>query len=134
MYEQDWLDVEYEGLKELRNKLFLGRTWLREMGEAAQELGLTIQYCMPWPQHIMQSLEMPAVTQVRVSDDYKPGNLQWKIGDTTMLAHALGLAAFKDNYHTTTNQDGCKGSSEPYPALETYVSALSGGPIGPVML
>ena len=133
VYEQDWLDTEYEGLKELRSDLFLGQTWLRQMGEAAQELGLTIQYCMPWPRHIMQSLEMPAVTQVRVSDDYRPGNTQWQIGHTTMLAHALGLAAFKDNFHTSEDQSkqGCKTPPEPYPALETYVTAMSGGPIGP---
>ena len=131
VYEQDWLDTEYEGLKELRSDLILGRTWLQQMGEAAHDLNLTIQYCMPWPRHIMQSLEIPAVTQVRVSDDYRPGNSQWKIGDTTMLAHALGLASFKDNFHSSPIEKGCKTLPEPYPALETYVSALSGGPIGP---
>ena len=51
---------------------------------------------MPWPRHLLQSVEISAVTQSRVSDDYTPGNSQWQIGDTTILAHALGLAAFKD--------------------------------------
>lgn len=51
---------------------------------------------MPWPRHVLQSLEIPVVTQIRVSDDYQPGNTQWRIGDTTILAHAVGLAAFKD--------------------------------------
>ena len=51
---------------------------------------------MPWPRHLLQSVEIPAVTQTRVSDDYTPGNSQWQIGDTSILAHALGLAAFKD--------------------------------------
>ena len=51
---------------------------------------------MPWPRHVLQSLELPVVTQIRVSDDYQPGNTQWRIGDTTILAHAVGLAAFKD--------------------------------------
>lgn len=54
------------------------------------------RYCMPWPRHVMQSLEIQSVTQARVSDDYTPGNQQWKIGDTTILATALGLASFKD--------------------------------------
>ena len=131
VYEQDWLDTEYNGLKELQSDLTLGRTWLHQMGEAATKLGLTIQYCMPWPRHIMQSLEVQAVTQVRVSDDYRPGNSQWMIGDTTMLAHALGLASFKDNFHSSPIEKGCMTLPEPYPALETYVSAISGGPIGP---
>ena len=51
---------------------------------------------MPWTRHILQSVAIPAVTQVRVSDDYQPSNSQWIIGDTTILAHAMGLAAFKD--------------------------------------
>ena len=51
---------------------------------------------MPWPRHLLQSVEISAVTQTRVSDDYTPGNSQWEIGDTTILATALGLASFKD--------------------------------------
>ena len=51
---------------------------------------------MPWTRHILQSVEIPAVTQTRVSEDYIPGNSQWQIGDTTILAFSLGLASFKD--------------------------------------
>ena len=62
----------------------------------ADDIMLCIRYCMPWTRHILQSVAIPAVTQVRVSDDYQPSNTQWRIGDTTILAHAMGLAAFKD--------------------------------------
>ena len=51
---------------------------------------------MPWPRHVLQSVMIPAVTQIRVSHDYNPDNEQWKVGDTTILSHAVGLAAFKD--------------------------------------
>jgi len=51
---------------------------------------------MPWTRHVMQSVEIPAVTQTRVSGDYDPSNTQWIIGDSTIMAHAVGLAAFKD--------------------------------------
>ena len=44
----------------------------------------------------MQSVEIPVVTQTRVSGDYSPSNSQWMIGDTTIIAHAVGLAVFKD--------------------------------------
>lgn len=54
------------------------------------------RYCMPWTRHVLQSVAIPVVTQIRVSDDYQPSNSQWTIGDTTILAHAVGLAAFKD--------------------------------------
>ena len=44
--------------------------------------------------------------QARVSDDYQPGNSQWKIGVTSLIAHALDVAPFKDNHWTTSNQTG----------------------------
>lgn len=131
VYEQDWLYTVYNDLPALQRDLFLGRDWLMQMGTAAQELGIAIQYCMPWTRHILQSVEISSVTQVRVSDDYQPGNYQWAIGDTTILAHSLGLAAFKDDFHSTSVQTHCQFGTEPYPALEAYVAALSGGPVGP---
>ncbi|CAI8031075.1 hypothetical protein GBAR_LOCUS17620 [Geodia barretti] len=132
VYEQDWLDVAVTRLQALRNTVGLGRMWLKQMGAAATRYGLTIQYCMPWPRHLLQSVEISAVTQSRISDDYTPGNSQWQIGDTTILASALGLAAFKDNFHTSVIEKGCHNTeNEPAPALETYAAALSGGPVGP---
>ena len=50
----------------------------------------------------MQSIEIPIVTQTRVSDDYSPSNSQWINGDTTIIAHAVGLASFKDVQTGTT--------------------------------
>lgn len=41
-----------------------------------------------------------------MSDDYKPGNNEWKIGVTSIFAHHLGIAPFKDNFWTTKNQTG----------------------------
>ena len=45
-----------------------------QMGEGARKNGLTIQYCMPYMRHLLQSVEIPVVTQARASDDYQPGN------------------------------------------------------------
>ena len=67
---------------------------------------------MPWTQHILQSVAIPAVTQVRVSDDYQPSNSQWRIGQPDCHKYSATM-------------------SKMYPALETFVAALSGGPIGP---
>lgn len=55
-----------------------------------------LRYCMPYTRHLLQSLEVPVVTQTRASDDYTAGNTQWRIGDTSILDHAVGLAPFKD--------------------------------------
>ena len=54
------------------------------------------RYCMPYTRHIMQTVEIPTVTQTRVSGDYSPSNGQWIIGDSSIMAHAVGLAPFKD--------------------------------------
>lgn len=132
VYEQDWLLTEFGRLKELEMDLGLGKNWLGEMGEAAKELGLTIQYCMAWTRHVLQSVMIPTVTQMRVSGDYHPGNENWRIGDSTMLAHALSIAAFKDTFRTLKTEENCKFMDpEPYPALETYIAVLTGGPVGP---
>jgi hypothetical protein len=47
-----------------------------------------------------------AVFQARASDDYQPGNEQWRIGVSSMFVHAMGVAPFKDNFWTTQNQTG----------------------------
>ena len=131
-YEQDWLLTSFGKVKELEMDLGLGKTWLGQMADAAMDLGITIQYCMSWPRHALQSVMLPAVTHMRVSEDYHPGNENWNIGDSTMLAHTLGLAAFKDTFRTLDVEKNCKfATPEPYPELITYVAALSGGPVGP---
>jgi hypothetical protein len=71
-YEQDWLSYTYNQMLAPRANVTVGRDWLYAMGDAATGLGLTVQYCMPLPVHILQSTKIPAVTQIRASDDYRP--------------------------------------------------------------
>ena len=40
------------------------RDWLFQMGRGASDNQMTIQYCMAPSMHILQSLEIPSVTQV----------------------------------------------------------------------
>lgn len=47
-----------------------------QMGRAAETNGQTIQYCMSHVRHILQAVEIPAVTNARASGDYHPGNDQ----------------------------------------------------------
>jgi hypothetical protein len=62
------------------------------------------------------------------------GGEQWRIGISSIFASALGLAPFKDVYWSTeyqpNNNYGTK-ASEPYPELESAISTLSTGPVGP---
>ena len=41
-----------------------------------------------------------------MSDDYEPGQNNWKIGITDIFAHALGLRPYKDTFWTTSVQKG----------------------------
>ena len=70
-----WLYNELMGVKSLTSNITLARTWLTQMATGAANNNLTIQYCMPYPRHAMQSVELPPVTQIRASDDYVPGSL-----------------------------------------------------------
>jgi len=84
--------------------------------------------------HILQSLEIPAVTQARASTDYHPGATQWTLGVTSIFAHAVGLAPTKDNYWSTSVQPGNPykdNPTEPYTRLQSAVSTLSAGPVAP---
>eukprot|EP01043_Picozoa_sp_COSAG02_P034501 COSAG02_NODE_2416_length_8909_cov_10.038252_5_plen_183_part_00 len=115
VYEQDWLFNEFEGVPLLTQNATAGRNWLLQMGKAAETAGITIQLCMAYPRMALQSVELPAVTQIRVSDDYVPGPYwthedsapqQWRIGGSSILADALSLSAFKDNFWTNASEPG----------------------------
>jgi len=134
VYEQDWLNDEFDNVDALRQDAQLGRQWLLQMGRAADKYGLTIQYCMSLSRHILQSLEIPAVTQARASTDYHPGATQWTLGVTSIFAHAVGIAPTKDNYWSTSVQPGNPykdNPTEPYNRLQSAVSTLSAGPVAP---
>jgi len=131
-YEQDWLHNEFEGLQCTLESATLARQWLLQMGNAAAKNGITIQYCMPYPRHVLQSVEVPAVTNFRASDDYRPGGSQWKLGLSSLIAYALGLAPSKDNYWSTRTQPGNNWhAEEPYSELNSVVSSFTAGPVAP---
>ncbi|RUS84124.1 hypothetical protein EGW08_008098, partial [Elysia chlorotica] len=133
--DQDWLNEETDQNLALVSDLDLGRRWLTQMGRAAEQFGIPIQYCMAYSRHILQSLEVPAVTQARVSDDYQPARPdipQYKIGITSMFADALNLAPSKDTFWSTDDQPGNPyHGHEKAPYLQTLIATLSGGPVGP---
>jgi len=45
------------------------------MGKGATKANATIQYCMTYARMLLQTLEIPSVSQFRASDDY-----QWVVG------------------------------------------------------
>ena len=140
VYEQDWLYNEFNGLNATRQQLGLARAWLLQMGDGAERAGATVQYCMTYARMLLQSVEVPAVSQFRASDDYGPGQsvgchfpyCVYDIGTTSIFAWALGLAPSKDNFWSTPQPGGAYGNhTEPFNALQVAIAALSTGPVQP---
>jgi len=135
MYEQDWLHNEFDGSIAMGTEsATLGRTWLMEMNEGAVNTNVTIQMCMAYVRHLMQSVEMSEVTNARASMDYHPGNGNWDTGTSAIINHAIGIAPSKDNYWSIANESGSKWgpkTAEPHSRLEAAAISLTTGPVAP---
>jgi hypothetical protein len=140
VYEQDWLDTEFDNFPPLTQSATLARQWLSQMGKAADSTGMTIQYCMSHCRHILASVEIPSVTQARASGDYHPGKPypkdQWhQLGTTGLFAWSVGLAPSKDNYWSSADQPGnthyADHPREPHSRIQAAVITLSKGPVAP---
>ena len=108
--------------------------WLKAMADAATGLGITIQYCMPLPRHMLESTLHPAVTNARASGDYHPGADNWQVGLSSLLYWAIGIAPSKDDWWTSETQPGNPygdNPTEPNWQLQAFVIGLSTGPNGP---
>jgi len=134
-YESDWLITAFRDIRSLQNEVGMADTWLDAMGTAASNLGVTIQYCMALPRFLLKSTTVGAVTNARASCDYGPGNANWRIGFSSTLIWALGLAPSKDVLWSTVEQPNCpyraEGCREPNAFLQVLVATLSTGPVSP---
>ena len=75
------------------------------MDSAARAKNISLQYCMALPNQLMQTLELPAVTNARASDDNTPRNMhRWGIGYTALFFNELQVAPFMDNVWTMPEQ------------------------------
>ncbi|KAF2355654.1 Kringle, partial [Trinorchestia longiramus] len=101
VYEQDWLDREYEEVSVLHTNVTLGDDWLHNMATSAGEREVPVQYCMSLPREAVHGGRESVVTQIRVSDDYHLASNQWMIGHTSLFAYALGMRPFKDVFWTS---------------------------------
>merc|ERR1712046_238739 len=122
VYEQDWLEDQTDNLNYLQESVDAGRAWLMSMGSAAAKHNLSIQYCMSHPKHILQSVEINAVTQARASGDYGGSTWkQWNCGVTSAFCEALQLRPSKDTWWSTTTEPGERyGPNAGYPRNETF--------------
>ena len=141
VYEQDWLHNEWESLQCTLENVTLASTWLSQMGHAAARANVSIQYCMAYARFALYSASVPAVDQIRVSDDYavdltrKYNNtsVNLYVGPSSLLAGSLGLAPSKDVFWSSSSIEESNPYSnttfERYPELEALVSVLTAGPV-----
>lgn len=101
--------------------------WMAGQAQAALGAGVPVQYCMALPSDILESVNHPAVTNARASNDYGAGGDNWRIAFSSLLTSALGLRASKDNFWTSCCGDR-GGETSPY--LVAVVATMSTGPVG----
>jgi hypothetical protein len=96
-YEQDWLGAQAQPVYDLSApQQFMGN-----MAAAAAQRGMTLQYCMPLPRHVLQTVEYSNVTTMRVSDDrFERGRWDTFLY-TSRLAGALGVWPWADVFMST---------------------------------
>ena len=70
MYEQDWMNKEYDGVDALQTNLSLADLWLAGMAEGAGGSNRTVQYCMPYAHDILSGSAHAPVTNARATGDY----------------------------------------------------------------
>ncbi|MFX1452205.1 MAG: hypothetical protein ACFFCM_15315, partial [Promethearchaeota archaeon] len=133
LYEQDWMNNQFKKFKYLRENVNHARKWLLDMGNAAVKYGITIQYCMATPAMFMQSIVLPNVTNARMSGDYnarfRKTSFLPHFTQTTILGYALGLWPSKDTFRSSSKPGHFY--IEKFPELETLISNLSAGVVGP---
>ncbi|HEY1293517.1 MAG TPA: hypothetical protein VGJ60_10575, partial [Chloroflexota bacterium] len=96
-YEQDWLGAQAQPVYDLSApNAFMGN-----MASDAVQDGLTLQYCMPLPRHVLQTVEYGNVTSMRVSDDRFNRDRWDTFLYTSRLASALGVWPWSDVFMST---------------------------------
>uniref|UniRef100_A0A0G4FS97 Uncharacterized protein n=2 Tax=Chromera velia CCMP2878 TaxID=1169474 RepID=A0A0G4FS97_9ALVE len=132
LYEQDWMCSHIDYFRPFSSDLEYTDAWLKNMADAATEKDIAVQYCMPFPRHVLASVQHKAVTSIRASDDYHPGNDQWSpLGHSAPVVAALGARPFKDVFWTSKKSypKVYGGDSEHRPELQVAAAVLSGGPV-----
>jgi hypothetical protein len=65
-YEQDWLDSRATAEFRLDDQ----SAFMDNMASALAAAGITMEYCMPTPRHVLQGSKYSNLTTIRVSDDH----------------------------------------------------------------
>jgi hypothetical protein len=127
-FEHDWLIECFLGVRGLRATPGRARAWQEGVDRAAGHRGLSLQWCMPSPADLCQSVTLRNVASVRTSGDHgylvSAGYLWAWFLYTNAFARALGLRPFKDVFFSDPSDPAHHAE------VEALLSALSTGPVG----
>eukprot|EP00635_Sarcinochrysidales_sp_CCMP3193_P006965 CAMPEP_0118914238 /NCGR_PEP_ID=MMETSP1166-20130328/14663_1 /TAXON_ID=1104430 /ORGANISM="Chrysoreinhardia sp, Strain CCMP3193" /LENGTH=758 /DNA_ID=CAMNT_0006853807 /DNA_START=30 /DNA_END=2306 /DNA_ORIENTATION=- len=135
MYEQDWLNKEYDLVDALTTNLTLADDWLRGLAAGVEASGRTMQFCMPYPYDVLAAAALPAVTNARATNDYfHADGRNWAIGATALFYAALDVLPFKDGFYSSNRKQpgGQNEGPELHPDREILMASLSMAMVGPM--
>jgi hypothetical protein len=116
-YEQDWLDVIYRYSPAFGSNLGTAESFLDNMARACKELGMTMQYCMPYPCYFLQGSRYDNLTTIRPSSDRFDRDKWNEFLYTSRLAQSMGIRPWTDVFMSRETNN-------------LILSTLSSGPVG----
>ena len=135
-FETDFMNQNHNCVPDFIHNATAAEIWQKGMAEAALAKKVPVQWCYAAPTDVFASLDMPAVTNFRVSFDFCYGK-SYKIGESSLLVWALGGAPSKDTLWSTANNrtaiPGCPWTpdhEEPVAELHVVLALMSKGPVG----
>jgi hypothetical protein len=116
-YEQDWLNVIYEYSPALGTTATAGDAFTDAMARAAQDKGMSLQYCMALPRYFLQGARYGNLTTIRASDDRFTRSKWDAFLYTSRLASAVGIWPWADVFMSAETDN-------------VLIATLSGGMVG----
>ena len=115
-YEQDWLNIIRQ-YSDFSGKVGLGDQFFTNMAKAMAARHMTLQYCMPEPNEILEESRFSNLTTSRVSDDHFVRARWYDFLFTSQFAGAMGAWPWAD---VTNSPDDDS----------ILLQTLSAGPVG----
>ncbi len=134
--EQDWMQVYWFAIRELRAVPGRAATWERALNDHASATGVDLLWCMATPADLMLAGQLDRVIATRTCDDYRfnddPAFLWTWFLVVNRLADTLGIPVFKDCFFSNDIVDESDDpiDGDPHAELEAALASLSGGPVG----
>lgn len=135
-FESDFMNQNYNCVPAFITNISAAQVWQQGMAGAAFAKNITIQWCYSSPTDVLASVDLPAVTNFRVSSDFCYGH-SWDIGESSFLVWAMGVAPSKDTLWSTANNHteipGCPWTPDHEASaaeLHVVLALMSTGPVG----